>query len=50
MPQDGMFADGHHRLGAEFGFLLDACAQPAAQDENRNVNCVHAVILVKPPR
>ena len=30
VPENRMFADGHHRFGAELGFLLDARAQAAA--------------------
>jgi hypothetical protein len=37
MPENGMLADGDHRFGAEFRFLLDARAQAAAQDENGDV-------------
>src|ERR1017187_3241318 len=37
VPENRMFTDGPHRLGAEFSFFLDARAEAAAQDENRDV-------------
>jgi len=42
VPEDGVFADGHHRFGAKLGFLLDAGAKATAQDEDGNIRCVHA--------
>jgi hypothetical protein len=38
VPENGMFANGDHWLGPEFGFFLDARAQAAAQDENWDID------------
>src|SRR3974390_2292507 len=47
MPEHRMLADGHHGLGPEFRFLLDARAEAAAQDKNRNFCNIHAFMLSK---
>ena len=37
MPENGVLADGHHGLGAEFGLFFEARSQATAKDENRDL-------------
>jgi hypothetical protein len=44
MPKDRMFTNGDHGLWPKFSFFLDARAQAAAEDENRDIGrFVHVV-------
>jgi hypothetical protein len=47
MPENWMFANGHHGFRAELGLFLDACAEAATQNEDGNVHCVHDPMLAK---
>jgi hypothetical protein len=47
VPENRVFADGHHGFGAEFGFFFNARTQAPAQDEDGNVHSVHQPMLTK---
>ncbi len=34
VPEDGLLADGNHRLGLEIAFLRDARAEPPGKNDN----------------